>query len=166
MDEVRSSEMPGSEINWCSKNSAQSGEVIVCGKCTIFISAWARPAMFHVDSVCDKIRSALTQSAIKFVPRWLSMRLDVHVETVKIWPLIENPWKFVAFTHQTLNVDSSCNKIVSALTQPVSAKNFVYNQKSLTKTRVDNEESKLWKTYKKPNCAADFKSPMLIHNWA
>jgi hypothetical protein len=33
---------------------------------------------FSVGSVSDKIVSALTQTEIKFVPRWLSVHPDVH----------------------------------------------------------------------------------------
>jgi hypothetical protein len=46
-------------------------------------------------SVNREIFSALTQTAMKFVPHWLIFRPDVHVETVKIWTLAEHMRKFV-----------------------------------------------------------------------
>jgi hypothetical protein len=46
----------------------------------------------------SKIISALTQTAMKFVPRWLSVRSNVHERTVKI----QNAKILMALTQSTM----------------------------------------------------------------
>jgi hypothetical protein len=99
---------------------------------------------FRVDSVSGEIVSALTRTEIKFVVRWLSVRPDVHVKTVKIWMLAEHRRKFVwCWLSQRIHLfpaGSASDKIVSALTRPAHAKIFVRNQKSYSRfTNIKNQ---------------------------
>jgi hypothetical protein len=45
----------------------------------------------------DEIVSAYAQQAMKSVPRWLGMGLDIHVKNVQILTLAEHPRKFVRY---------------------------------------------------------------------
>jgi hypothetical protein len=76
---------------------------------------------------------------MKFVPRWLSLRSDVHEETEKNLKLAEHTRNFVRrWLSQRWNcfrVGSLCDNIDSALTEPAHARILVKNQRSPTKTR-------------------------------
>jgi hypothetical protein len=79
------------------------------------ISANAQPAM-------KSFPRPYAQQAEKSFPRWLSVRLDVHVKTVKIW----TGW--LSMRGNSFGVDSECNEIVYAYAQQVIKIVFVYAQ--------------------------------------
>ncbi len=80
---------------------------------------------FHICcSVCDEIRSAYAQCAIKFIPRMLSMDVDVkNLFTIYRWlSMCENSFLLCSGCDEIVSLYGSvCNKIVSTYAQHTHA---------------------------------------------
>ncbi len=92
---------------------------------------------FPVCSACDEISSPYAQSAIKFVPRMLSM--DCTYKNVHILPLTEHARKFVpprmlSMLWNRFLVCSACDKIVSAYAQHTHA--IIFENDSKIKMKI------------------------------
>ncbi len=98
---------------------------------------------FRICSASDEIHSTYAQCAMKFIPRMLSM--DVQVKTVHILPLDEHAQIFVprilSVWWNSFLIRSVCNKIVSTYAQ--HAFFFFYQIKMQILTLNDRNFEKL-----------------------